>query len=616
MKRTPSRGERAIPQPLPKNTWSILGAFALTACGSETAQPSAQDSWIPPGWYAGDTHEHVQLCDGLEDRPVGDMLREMDELGLSVVSSLVWNPYGAGYAEHVDLITGAEHALTVSRPDRFLQFGIETSGLDCDDLGHLVILRPDREDAELLGPFRSCQENDGSGDYSTPILDAVGRNPRAVFGYAHQMWNVDRYHPKGFNWSRLRDGGYAQDVLCTPLDAHLGFPPLSPLNTEAFPTLCATEVVLGKVDYLETVDMTQDFRAFDPQKETRWWGMYYRLQNAGVRVGIGAGTDTNCFVPERDARCWIRVEGELSYDAWVDGLVAGRASLSAGMDAFLDLSVGEARIGDELTLEEAGRVKLVTTLHLAGGKSSGAGAIEILVNGEPVERLALDQGQRGEKQSFELDLTLSESAWIAARTDDNTCHTAAVYAIVQGQPIGQCEDAEFWTLWCDRVTKGVRDFDFPETFVGCSGPAILEALAEGRRVFAAYRDFAHGLPPGARRLGHSTAAQDGPIAIVAPREPSAEGPLELRCIHAPARARGTLLYGRALLENAVQEHGADVFLDPSQARRRDVNTSEGGYVGTELPADLGTGTWYFQYVWPGEGSDQGSASDVLALELP
>jgi len=408
---------------------------------------------------------------------------------------------------------------------RLMKFETETSGLACSDIGHIIGLRVDNHNEpcggageppcvdsdcvpcddppcnkgsglalggvdDIVGP--TCQStpcpnfthpsghpfnDDGSTDYPTNAITYIRTtNPDAVFGYAHQGWSrfvqftdtgVGTY--EGANWVDWyleippEYGPNPTEIHCLGTASQqpdaaraLAIPNVVIENQILRPPLMPMDVVLRRVDFLEAVSL------HGPYGYSAWWGAYYKLLNAGQRVSISAGTDADCSM--FNVRTAVLVDGPLTYDGWVDGLKAGRTSLSDNPGFFLRLELGDAydiRVGDQVDLASpptgTAKIKGKTTLYTTSGTVIPANdVIEVVQNGEvvwtspdPIETPPEPEGGGPAitwTQEFLFEIDVTESCWIAARQGSGNTHTAAIYVILDHKPIAQCRDAEYWTV--------------------------------------------------------------------------------------------------------------------------------------------------------------------------
>jgi len=167
----------------------------------------------------------------------------------------------------------------------------------------------------------------------------------------------------------------------------------------------------------------------------------------------------------------------LDYDVWVQGIRDGRSYVSDGSSHLFDLAVnglgvGEpataggrpsvlaAKSGDKLTVkvraaallaekprEEIRRIPLDQkpywhTERARVGNSRQV-PVELIVNGQPVERRLIDADGRIEDLTF--DYTPKLSSWLAVRIFP-AAHTNPVFVELDGQPIRASRKSAAWCL--------------------------------------------------------------------------------------------------------------------------------------------------------------------------
>jgi hypothetical protein len=161
--------------------------------------------------------------------------------------------------------------------------------------------------------------------------------------------------------------------------------------------------------------------------------LWRSLLNAGFRIPLAAGSDHTCLNHDFGARTPhtdVLLDGDVSYPGFLDALRRGRSSVALGRQ-HLDLRVGGARIGDEVSLTRGESLDVAVETRF-----EKAQPVEILVNGRVEGRFSAAAGH----QVGRVRLRPSSSSWIAARS--RSVATSAVYAIVDGGEIrASAEDA-------------------------------------------------------------------------------------------------------------------------------------------------------------------------------
>jgi len=382
------------------------------------------------------------------------------------------------------------------------------------------------------------------------------------------------------------------------------------------------DVLFRRVDFIEAFSVsTSRFGGI-------WWGAYYKFLNSGQRPRIVAGTDGTCRVGVLPGRPRTHVLLEepgvtLTYDAWVDGIAAGRTSIADDERFFLDLELGasgEYVVGDQIDLVDPS-IRVQATLLAATGVNTDDEYIEIVVNGEV--RASTAPGIL----HFDGPISIAESSWIAARQGpEMLTHTAAAYVIVDHKPIAVCEDAEYWWIFMRILRARLADpnCDPPDLGLGCALLAseccttvdqMTMDVEEAELVFKAIRDYAHqDVLPGVERLGYSTYADWGPVAMGIESYSSLQR--KFFCFNAPPNTDGELRVSTTLAATPTDDNGATVFLGII-AQTIPVGSNDAGFVKTTAPVPpaLFNRKLYYQYVWEGggQGAQNWTASDVLSV---
>jgi len=329
-------------------------------------------------------------------------LRESSERGIEVTAALIW---GSGFAAERRYFTGNDDPASV--PGRLLHYDLEVSHFAADRTGHLVLLGLHSIDFSADPYLRPRSP--------IPVLSwALGQGPRVVAGMAHgQFWPSDGgFPPPG------RD-------CCMPWD---------------FPV----EAIRGRLTFLGTERLSPG-PPLDPGTELLWRSVL----NAGARVALAGASDYPCIHPtltDQTPRTDVLLDGEISYDAWLDALRAGRTVLVRGRDHHLNLRVAGQPLGSEVSVGtgEALRLSVETVAF-------DPVTVTILVNGAPTLFVPMEAGTR----SAAATLSLTESAWIAATTPWAT--TSPIYVVVGGRPIrGPAQDICYLRRFMDHLSGLVR----------------------------------------------------------------------------------------------------------------------------------------------------------------
>lgn len=212
------------------------------------------------------------------------------------------------------------------------------------------------------------------------------------------------------------------------------------------------------------------------------FGMYYTLLNAGFRSVPTAGTASGVHpVPAGFSRVYVHLPAGFSYEAWLEGLAAGRSFVTTGPMLFA--TVNERHPGE--TFRPSAQPKQ----YRVGGtvlSEQPLAFIEVLHDGIVVRTImpqnrATSNGAR--QSSFASELTLDHSGWLAVRCWEERpggrfrwAHTAPWHIEVSGRPLlPRREEKEFLV---ERMRSEIE-----------RGRGVLppEAQAESERALAAYR---------------------------------------------------------------------------------------------------------------------------------
>ena len=191
----------------------------------------------------------------------------------------------------------------------------------------------------------------------------------------------------------------------------------------------------GDLDFVELFQ-------FGELKTTEW----YELLNAGFRVVGLAGSDFPANIGRMDP--WPRIlpllgpertlaparAGSSTYEAWAEGVRQGEVVVTNG--PLLELAVNEQAPG--ATVDWQGESLMLQGSTFAAYHRPIEG-IEILLNGEVAARI----DSQATTASFEFELEIRESAWIAARAIARSeegepvlqAHTNPVYFLRDGDPV-------------------------------------------------------------------------------------------------------------------------------------------------------------------------------------
>ncbi len=351
-------------------------------------------------WASGDPHIHSNGC--IADPISPEQLLDVSAArNMQITSGLVW---GDGFDTDRRYFTGSDDR--ASRPGAILHYDLEISHFPAAVPGHLVLLGLNSLNFSS-DPFH----RPGSG---IPVADwALGQG--AVVGMAHgQFWPGDGSLPGDL------------ESCCMPWD---------------FPV----QAIRGKVSFLET-EQREGGPALDPGTGLLWM----KTLNAGARVAIAGASDFPCihhFIGGLTPRTDFIVEGEVTFEKWLEALREGRTTLGTGPPSrHLNLRVNGQPMGSEL------RVRAGTKLRLSlESDSPSPVTIRTIVNGAVVDSVNVAAGV----QAAPLELEVQKSSWIAAST--GLLQTSPVYVLVDDAPIrASAADTCYLIRYVDRLIDYVN----------------------------------------------------------------------------------------------------------------------------------------------------------------
>lgn len=180
---------------------------------------------------------------------------------------------------------------------------------------------------------------------------------------------------------------------------------------------------------------------------------YYRLLDCGFQLPLTNGSDH----PARIAGCaraYVRVDGDFSYEKWIDGVRRGRTFTTSG--PLLNLTVNGNGVGDVLTPARG------ETIHVTVSAQSRypLGRVQLVSNGEILREVETEETQ----VNFDVDLPADESRWFVARCsrssqwnaiwEPDIAHTSAVYVNFDHRPVFREAAAR---EWINRMQVHIRD---------------------------------------------------------------------------------------------------------------------------------------------------------------
>jgi hypothetical protein len=416
--------------------------------------------WIDPskfGWWSGDHHIHAAGCAHYVNPTEGvlpaDMVRHTLGEDLKVGATLTWGP---SFDYQKQFFTGKDDL--VSRPPYLLHYDIEVSGFGSHRSGHLVLLRL----KEQIYPGGGSFEH-----WPTLGLNTLrwAKRQGAVCGPAHS--------------------GFGLEVNSSELPNYI-VPPFNGIGANEYIVDVTHEVrgpdgePMPAVDFISTVDTPYVWEL----------NIWYHTLNVGFRTRISGETDFPCVYGEKVGlgRSYVKLDGELKYADWCEGIRRGRSYVGDGRSHLLDFTVNDVRMGEngsELRLPAAGRAKIhVRAAAFLNEKANAERRnrryqeqpywdierarigdtrevpVELVVNGYPVAKQNLLAD--GTLRNLTFDVTISRSSWLAVRILPSS-HTNPIWVVVAGKPVRASRRSAEWCLkgvdqcWSQKERLIARD---------------------------------------------------------------------------------------------------------------------------------------------------------------
>ncbi|MDX1643078.1 MAG: CehA/McbA family metallohydrolase [Thermoanaerobaculia bacterium] len=143
-----------------------------------------------------------------------------------------------------------------------------------------------------------------------------------------------------------------------------------------------------------------------------YYDSWYDLLDIGLRIAPTAGTDYPCspYLPGRQ-RFYTRVEGEPTYESWLDGVERARTFVTNG--PMLELEVAGSSIGGEVHLDGPSEVTVLGRVRF-DPRRDDVRRLELVQAGAVVHRAG--PPKRPGRLDLEVSLPLSGSTWLALRS--------------------------------------------------------------------------------------------------------------------------------------------------------------------------------------------------------
>lgn len=399
--------------------------------------------WIDPsklGWWSGDHHIHAAGCMHYEKPTEGvhavDMMRHVLGEDLKVGANLTWGPC---FDYQKQFFTGVDDR--VSLLPYLLRYDVEVSGFGSHESGHLCLLR-----------LREQMYPGGTSKHHWPKLGLNtlrwAKKQGALVGPAHSGWGLE--------------------IDSTELP-NFKVPPFNGIGANEYIVDVTHDVpgpdgkLVPAVDFISTVDTPFPWEL----------NIWYHTLNAGFRTRISGETDFPCIYGDRVGlgRSYVKLDGGLQYEAWCEGIRAGRNYVSDGWSHLLDFRLDDVAMGEkgsELRLNGPRKVQAHVRVaarlneeadpaiksrsfskqpywHIERARVDGTRevAVELLQNGFPVatRRITAD----GSFVNVDFDVEVTRSSWFAVRILPSA-HTNPIFVEVGDQPIRTSKRSLQWCL--------------------------------------------------------------------------------------------------------------------------------------------------------------------------
>ncbi len=438
---------------------SLAEKRRLKVAGENTTLKFQVKRWVDPsklGWWSGDHHIHAAGCAHYSQPTMGvhapDMARHCQGEDLKIGANLTWGPC---FDYQKQFFTGTEDK--TSMYPFLLRYDVEVSGFGSHKSGHLCLLKL----KEQMYPG-----GDSTDHWPTLCLNTLkwAKKQGALTGPAHSGWGLAPKTP-----DQPTDGRRIPNDRLPTTDQlpDYAIPRFDGIGANEYIVDVTHEVegpdgkLVPAVDFLSMVDTPAPWEL----------NIWYHTLNAGFRTRVSGETDFPCIYGERVGlgRAYVKLDGRLSYDAWCEGIRAGRAYVSDGKSHLMDFRANDVALGEngsELKLAAPGKIKLTAQVaallnetpdpeikarplnakpfwDIERARVSGTRSVpvEVLVNGAPVAKKIITAD--GHSEDIDFDVEITRSSWVALRIFPSS-HTNPIFVIVNDQPIREKRSLE----WC------------------------------------------------------------------------------------------------------------------------------------------------------------------------
>lgn len=406
----------------------------------------ALERWIDPaqqGWWSGDHHIHAAGCAHYARPTEGvhapDMMRHCLGEDLKVGANLTWGPC---FDYQKQFFTGQDDK--VSQPPYLLHYDVEVSGFGSHESGHLCLLRL----KEQIYPGGESKHH-----WPTLGLNTLrwAKKQGAVCGPAHSGWGLEVKTAELPNYETPPFDGIGANEYIVDVTHQVPGP---------------DGALVPAVDFLSLVDTPYVWEL----------NIWYHTLNVGYRTRGSGETDFPCIYGERVGlgRSYVKLDGDLTYDDWCEGIRRGRSYVGDGKSHLLNFRINDVALGEkgsELELAAPGSVRLrvdvaalldATSRVAASAQpyadkrvvpywdlerarigSSRSVPVEVILNGFPVARREIEAD--GGLRELTFDLPIERSSWVAVRILPSS-HTNPIWVLVGDKPVRASRRSAAWCL--------------------------------------------------------------------------------------------------------------------------------------------------------------------------
>jgi hypothetical protein len=367
------------------------------------------ERWIDTaklGYWSGDHHIHAAGCLHYENPMQGvlpkDMLRHIMGEDVKVGCCLTWGPC---FDFQKQFFSGKPD--DISRYPYLLRYDIEVSGFGSHQSGHLNLLK-----------LRQQIPAGGDSKHHWPTLGLNtlrwAKSQGAVTGTAHSGAGLTR--------------------VIGRVDGDDGPHRLPNFDIPAFDGIGANEFIMQVTHEVDGPDGKKtpaiDFIAtMNTPRETEW-NIWYHVLNCGFKIVASGETDFPCLTGERlgMGRVYVKLDGLLDYDQWVEALRRGESYVSDGTSHLMNFEQ-----------EDDGSFSLTAATYQPGRADE---EVELILNGYPVATRKIPTNGKAHELRFEIPKP-ERSCWVAARIFPSA-HTNPIWVNVDDKPVNIRNSAE----WC------------------------------------------------------------------------------------------------------------------------------------------------------------------------